>query len=179
MSFSKYSKLCELEAKHGVAIGTAYTNNIAERTFCHYVAESKRQDLLEILTRVIFFFSFLIDGSTDSGNIDNEIFMATYCDTNEGDERVHTKTSFFLDIRPSSVAATGLYECIRKGIMSLRISEVSSEYCTKLVGIGTDDATPNIAKKGLKWIIEKIRMDLLDVVLSTQTRTSCNKNVGT
>ena len=29
MSFNKYPKLCELEARHGVAVGTAYTNEVA------------------------------------------------------------------------------------------------------------------------------------------------------
>ena len=29
MNFNKYPKLCELEARYGVAVGTAYTNDVA------------------------------------------------------------------------------------------------------------------------------------------------------
>ena len=29
MSFNKYPKLCELLARHGVAVGTAHTNDVA------------------------------------------------------------------------------------------------------------------------------------------------------
>ena len=30
ISFSKYPRLCELEARHGVDIGKLYTNNVAK-----------------------------------------------------------------------------------------------------------------------------------------------------
>lgn len=33
--------------------------------------------------------------------------------------------------------------------------EISTEHCTKLVGIGTDEASANIAKEGLKGLIEE------------------------
>ena len=41
-------------------IGTAYIN---EKMFCHYIAECKRKELFP-------------DGSTDKGNIDDELFSA-------------------------------------------------------------------------------------------------------
>ena len=80
LSFRKYPRLCELEARHGVAIGTTYTNEIAGKTFTHYIAESNRQQLLELAQAK--FFSLLIDGSTDTGNINNELYMVVwyYCD---------------------------------------------------------------------------------------------------
>lgn len=57
----------------------------------HYIAEAKRRELSEKLSKARF-FSILMDGSTDSGNIDNEILMIMYCDTKNIDEKVHIKT---------------------------------------------------------------------------------------
>lgn len=74
LAFRKYPKICELEARHGVNIGTAYVNEIAGKTFCHYVAESRRQELIKTISKTSF-FSILLDGSTDKGNIDDEIFF--------------------------------------------------------------------------------------------------------
>ena len=83
--------MCELEARHGVAIGSAYTNKIAGKTFTHYMAESQRKQLLERLQQAKF-FSQLMDGSTDKGNIEDEVFMAVWCDVHvtSSDEKIFT-----------------------------------------------------------------------------------------
>ena len=39
ISLIKYVRLCELEARHGVDIGSAHTNEIACKTFTYYLAE--------------------------------------------------------------------------------------------------------------------------------------------
>ena len=44
MSFRMYPKFCELQARHGVSVGTTYTNEVAGKTFVHYIAEVKRQE---------------------------------------------------------------------------------------------------------------------------------------
>ena len=41
------------------------------------------------------FFSLLMDESTDSANIDDEMFLVLWCDINSNDEMVHTNMSFF------------------------------------------------------------------------------------
>ena len=66
LAFTNYPVLCQLEAKHGVDVGTAYRNENAGKTFCHFIAESKREDLVTKLTKANF-FSILMDGSTDTG----------------------------------------------------------------------------------------------------------------
>ena len=53
-------------------------------------------------------FSLLVDSSTDKANIDNEAFMAVWCDVNGTDEMINTQTSYFHIGRPSSVNAGGL-----------------------------------------------------------------------
>ena len=67
LAFTNYPALCELEAKHGVDVGTAYRNQNAGKTFCHFIAESRRQQLIENLSNAQF-FSLLMDGSTDTAN---------------------------------------------------------------------------------------------------------------
>ncbi len=101
LSFRKYPRLCELEACHGVAIGTTYTNEIGGKTFTHYIAESNRQQLLERHAQAKF-FSLLIDGSTDTGNINNELYMVVWCDCDGSDEMIHTRTTYFHVGRPST-----------------------------------------------------------------------------
>ena len=56
LAFTNYPALCQLEAKHGVDVGTAYCNQNAGKTFCHFIAESRRQ-LVENLSNAHFFFS--------------------------------------------------------------------------------------------------------------------------
>lgn len=45
IAFKKYPRLCELEHKHGVDLGTTYLNDVACKTFVHYIAEAKCQEL--------------------------------------------------------------------------------------------------------------------------------------
>lgn len=103
------------------------------------------------------FFSILMDGSTDKGNIDDELFLVLFCDTNSSDERVHTRMNFFTVARPRAVTAEGLFECLQSGLGQLGIEAIDAaeEYCKKLVGIGTDGAAANIASAGLKGLVEK------------------------
>ena len=37
-----------------------------------------------------------MDGSTDKGNVDDKIFLVTYCDVDGCDEKVHTRMDFLL-----------------------------------------------------------------------------------
>ena len=100
------------------------------------------------------FYSLLIDGSKDKGNVDNEMMLTVWCDLNGNDEKVHTRVSCFSLIRPKSVTAIGLFEVFQQVIRKLGVEEVDAENCKKLVGIGTDGASANIAKAGLKGIVE-------------------------
>ena len=91
ISFRKYPQICELEARHGINIGTGYTNDTSASTFVHYIAESQRQELVHTI-QVKKFFSLLLDGSTDTGNIDNELILLVWYDASGSDEMVHTYT---------------------------------------------------------------------------------------
>ena len=150
----KYPSICELEKKHGVDIGVAYTNERSGRVFVHYIAEARRREIVDKIKHTKF-FSILLDGSTDKGNIDNEAILLIYCDTDGHDDKIHTRTVYFKLIRPKSVTAEGLFDVVQKCLNGLGIQSVDIENCQKLVGIGTDGASANIANAGLKDIIEK------------------------
>ena len=153
LSFRKFPRLCELEAHHEVSIGSSYTNEIAGKMFTHYVAQSQWQQVLERIAQAKF-FSLLIDGSTDKANVDNEVFMAVWCDTDGSDEKIHTQTSNFHVGRPSTVDAAGLFQNLSIALRKLGCAEVDVEHCSKLVGIGSDGAVTNIARGGLKGLVE-------------------------
>ena len=54
----------------------------------HYIAESRRQELMTSTPMPIF--PLLLDGSTDKANIDNEVILVVWCDQDGTDEKVHT-----------------------------------------------------------------------------------------
>lgn len=69
--YMKYPKICTLKVHHGVHMGTSYTDGME---FIHYLAEAWHHDLLRRLAKAKFYF-LLLDGSTDTGNIDNEVVL--------------------------------------------------------------------------------------------------------
>ena len=154
LAYTNYPVFCQLFGKHGVNVGIAYQNENAGKTFCHFIAESRREKLVENLFRAKF-FSVLMDGSTDSASIDDELFLVVWCDANGSDQKVHTKMSFFAVARPDSVTAKGLFECLQGCLGRIGITAIDGEQCKMLVGIGTDGASANIAAAGLKGLVEK------------------------
>ena len=93
IAFSKYPALCKLEAHHGVNVGIEYNNEHAAKTFRHCIAETRRQDLASNLASAKF-FSLPMDGTCDSGNIDDEMLLVVWCDTEASDEMVHTRMTY-------------------------------------------------------------------------------------
>ena len=100
------------------------------------------------------FFSLLLGGLTDAGNVDNELVLVVWFDKDGTDEKVSTRTSHFKIMRPSAVTAQGMFDMLQESLQSLRIGAIDSEKCTRLVGIGTDGASANIASGGLKGLVE-------------------------
>ena len=153
LSFRKYSRICDLESRHGVDLGTSYRNDVACKTFTGYIAEARRQEIIQTL-RDAPFFSLMLDGSTDKGCIDNELVLVAWCDWKASDEKVHTRVSYLKVIQPKSVSGRGLFEVLEEALRSVGISSIDATTCHKLVGIGTDGASSNIAKGGLKGLLE-------------------------
>ncbi|KAL5510177.1 hypothetical protein EMCRGX_G005677 [Ephydatia muelleri] len=115
LSFAKFPKLCELEARHGVSIGNAYTNDITCSTFTHYIAESQRQQVKETILQAKF-FSLLMDGSTDKGNVDDEMFIVELTLTRKPCLLVLKQ---LVDEQPVQVGTKGSYVWFRPKIVFL------------------------------------------------------------
>ena len=144
LAFTKYPSICELEARHGVELGTSYLNKSAGRTFCHYIAEERKENVVEAL-RKAHFFSILMDGTTDKGNIEDELFLVLWCDVDGADEKIHTRASYFAVDRPKDATAVGLFESLRNELGRLGIKAIDTKECKKLIGIGTDGAAVNVS----------------------------------
>lgn len=87
----------------------AISMKVQERLI-HYMAETKRQQVVQTI-RNTKFFSLLLDGSTDKGNIDNELILVVWCDAN-GNDRIRTKISHLNIVRPKTVSAQGLFDVV-------------------------------------------------------------------
>ena len=79
MAYTKMKPICELEEYHGINLGQSYKNNQACATFIEYIALEQRNFLVEAL-RHSKFFNIQADGSTDSGDVEEEFFLAVYLD---------------------------------------------------------------------------------------------------
>ena len=99
LPYTKYPRICELEARHGVSVGTSHVNETAGKEFIHYIAKARREELKQRLFNAKF-FSVLLDGSTDKGNIDNEVILVVWCERDGVDEKVHTRMEYFTVVRP-------------------------------------------------------------------------------
>ena len=94
LSFRKFPAFCELETRHGINLGSAYKTETSAKTFTHFIAESQRQELVHALNSTNF-FSILLDGSTDAGNLDNELLLVMWFDKEGKGEKVCTRISYF------------------------------------------------------------------------------------
>ena len=68
-----------------------------------------------------------MDGTYASGNIDDEILLVVWCDTEASDGKVHTRMTSFSLTRPKCVTATGLFQCLESSQQALQISAINAE----------------------------------------------------
>ena len=60
-----------------------------------------------------------MDGTCNSGNIDDEMLLVVWCDTEASDEMVHTRMTYFTLARPKDVTGTGLFQCLEASLQVL------------------------------------------------------------
>ena len=151
LAFSKMGPLCELQARHGVDIGSNYTNNLSCTTFVEFIALEQRDILKNLLERK--FFSIQCDGSTDSGNMEEEQFLVMYLDTRADDGRVHIRNRFFAVRQPTSGNAEGLFDALNRAFVRMDIAD--SDWKNRLVGLGCDGTNVNMGLHDLRGHIEE------------------------
>ena len=69
-------------------LGHAYKTKDSAKQFTHYIAESQQRAFVQSLSTVRF-CSFLMDGSTDPGNIEDELIVLMYSKLDTVSERMH------------------------------------------------------------------------------------------
>ena len=153
LPFTKMGPICGLEEKHRVNLGTGYKNDKACALFVEFIAQERREALLDVVSKARF-FSIQADGTTDKGNIEEEMFHVVYCDFQSGDMKVQARSRFLAVKQPSSANAAGLFECFKKAMEYVKIPE--ADWKAKLVGYGCDRASVNIACNGLKGILKRL-----------------------
>ena len=150
IAFEKFVALCELELRHEIDIGHSYRNAPSAKLFTHYIAEAQRQQFLQLLCKNNF-YSFLMDGSTDEGNIEQELVVILTCMKDDASEEIKSCTRFFTLACPEKADATGLVNCLSQSLAPLGITDIlgqnilSTEGKPVLVGGGTDGASVNVS----------------------------------
>ena len=162
MGFRKYAALHELEERHGVDLGFAYKNDTSAKTFTHYIAESQQQCFLESLL-TFNFYSFLMDGSTDAGNIEQELVMIEYCNQDDVTQEMKSCARFLSLEMPAKADADGLIDCLNNALGVVGVENILDESNVLgvsnkpvVVGGGTDGASVNIGEQnGMKGKLQE------------------------
>ena len=176
LPFTKYSALHELEAKHGVDLGYAYRTKDSARLFSHYIARSQQEEF-HTSSR---FFSFLMDGSTDKGNIEDELIVLLYFIKDENSQEIKTIVRYHTILEPRKADADGLIECLSNALRLLGIDTVLDKASVLrgrpiLIGGGTGGGTVcehwrakwnEVKTTRIHWLVTLV------LVFCTQTGTS-------
>ena len=102
-------------------------NENAGKTLCKLIiAEARMADLCKEVTDTKF-FSILMDGSTDVGKIDDELFLVQWCDVSVAGEKIHSRIKYFTVGRPKSGDAKGLFECLQSVLQEFGIASLNVE----------------------------------------------------
>ena len=75
--------------------------------------------------------------------------------TKKDQQKLDTRTSYFRISQPSSLSAEGLFDALQKVLEILGFTAINTEERSTLVGIETDEAAVNIARAGLKGLVEE------------------------
>jgi len=163
LPFTKFLPICEMEARHGVKIGSGYKNDHACASFVHFIA----MDQLEILKNELGecnFFSIQSDASTDAANKECELFMVQCLDSKTSDGQLHIRDRFLAVKYLESATGEGLYKCFDDMISCIGMQDLVEQ---KLVGFGCDGTNANIADGGLKGhLVQKFPAILVTWCLS-------------
>ena len=150
LAFTKMKTLCELEERHGVDLGQGYKNDRGCATFVEFIARDLQEQLMKALSRSKF-FSLQADGSTDAGNIEEELFLVLHFDPYSQDGKVHIRDSVFTVRHLSSGTGQGLFDCVKKAVEYMGAADWES----KLIGFGCNGTNANMADGGLKGFLKE------------------------
>ena len=154
--FSKYQKLCALQTKNGLNLGTNYLNDKACKKFLASSSDVIKDNVSNERENARF-ISILGDGSTDKGIIEHELVYVRFVDS-EG--HIQTKLGDIVNLDQGN--ATGVKEGWLKGLESVGVSE--QVLAETLVAVNTYGASVNMGKKAgaVKLLLDDINEQLDD-----------------
>ena len=112
----------QLEESHGVELGCAYKAKDSAKAFTHYIAESQHRSFNHKFPSG--FYSFLMDGSTDTGNIENELVVIQYCVRDDTAQELRSCTQYHSLEVPTKADADGLISCLGNALKALGIQNL-------------------------------------------------------
>ena len=142
MSFTKMKAMCALEERHGVDLGEGYKNDRGCSDFVEFTARDQQERLVAELTHSKF-FSLQADGSTDAGNIKDELFLVLYLDYHSTKGKVCIVNSFFTVRQLESGTGQGLFDCLRNAVEYIGVTGWED----KLIVFGCDCANANMGER--------------------------------
>ena len=93
IAFHKYPAFHCLAERQGVQLGSTYKGSDSAKLFTYYIAEAQRSDFLQAFSQVNF-FSFLMDGSTDAGNKEQEMIFVLHCTRDDKAKQITSHTRY-------------------------------------------------------------------------------------
>ena len=113
--------MCALEEWHGADLDEGYKNDRGCSVFVEFITRDQQERLVAELTRSKF-FSLQADGSTDAGNIEDELFLVLYLDYHSTKGKVCIVNSFFTVRLLKSGTSTGLFDCLKNALEYMGIN---------------------------------------------------------
>ena len=123
LAFRKYPSLHELEERHGVDLGFSYKTCDSAKSFTHYIAQSQCQSFLDSLSTTNF-YSFLMDGSTDAGNVEDELVLIQYSTQDAAAQEMKSCTRYLSLEVPTNADADGLIKCLGNALRILGVENI-------------------------------------------------------
>ena len=153
IAFEKYPVLCELEVRHEVDIDHGYKTALSAKLFTHYITQCQHDDFLGFLSQNKF-YSFLMDGSTDAGRVEQELVIFLSFKRDDTAREIKSYARFLSVGSPKAADTNGLIECLSQSLLPLGITNLLDQKSVLdvegkpiLVGGGTDGASVNIAQQ--------------------------------
>ena len=93
-----------------------------------------------------------MDGSTDKGRVENEMFVILFSKKDEDKQEMKTCSRYLCIVEPAKADADGLIECLRNALTCMGVEDILARESVLgvrdhpvLVGCGTDGAAVNVS----------------------------------
>ena len=153
MAFAKHPALHEVEVRHGVNLGSTYCKPDSAKVFTSYVAKSQCQAFICGAPSMSQFYSFLMNGTTDAGNPEDQLIILQYCMKVDLAKEIRSSPRYFSVHTLDKGDASGVLNCIADALKYMDVEDILDkdsvlgvEGKPVLVGGGTDGVSVNIAQ---------------------------------